>query len=240
MKVCTNCNRQSQDSNVFCPFCAIALDAQNFIDHPHPPAQQPYAYPPTAQQPPQDQPPPYPSQRKIGNPAYLKLGGWLAFSVVVMTIIAVIYLFASFENLLLMPNRFNRLTEFANIYPESMELAVWISFIAEIGGLASGLFAILFLVQIYRQKPYFMRYFQLMAIVNFLYAIFAKLIPSIMVGYEWLTFGTIGGHIASVIEAPLIFFLWTLYYCKSVRVRTYMGSDEYMDKAIFAFFPSLS
>jgi len=174
-------------------------------------------------------------QYQGGNPAYSKLGGWLSFFVIIMIIITAVYLLASIENLLRTPNRFEMLTEFAELYPESMGPAVWISFIAELGGLASGLFAILFLVQIFRRKPNFLRYFQIMVIVNFMYAIFAQLIPSIMVGYEWLMFGSAGAHIASLVYGPLMFFLWPLYYCKSVRVRTYMGSDEYMDKAIFAF-----
>jgi len=195
-------------------------------------------YQPTQNQPPQNpypQQPPFPLHYPGGNPAYLKLGGWFLFCVISMTINAVFYLFGSVERLIIRFNRFEDLTVFASIYPESMELAVWISYIAEIGGLASTLFAILYLVQVYRRKPYFLLYYQLMVIVNVLYAIFAQLIPSLMVGYEWLTFGTASAHISSLIAKPVVFFLWTLYYCKSVRVRTFMGSDEYMDKAIFAF-----
>ncbi|MCL2212444.1 MAG: DUF2569 family protein [Oscillospiraceae bacterium] len=35
--------------------------------------------------------------------------------------------------------------------------------------------------------------------------------------------------------APIGPMLFTLYFCRSVRVRTYMGGTEYMDRAIFAF-----
>jgi hypothetical protein len=37
------------------------------------------------------------------------------------------------------------------------------------------------------------------------------------------------------IGIALGFFLFPLYYCKSVRVRTYMGGDEFKEKAIFAY-----
>jgi hypothetical protein len=33
------------------------------------------------------------------------------------------------------------------------------------------------------------------------------------------------------IGSPVVVVLWHLYFCKSVRLRTYLGSDDYLRKA---------
>lgn len=45
----------------------------------------------------------------------------------------------------------------------------------------------------------------------------------------------VSSMIGSIIGSAIGLLLLTLYYCKSVRVRTYMGNTDYMDKAIIKF-----
>jgi len=121
------------------------------------------------------------------------------------------------------------------LYPDGMETAALITLIAEIAGLLAISLAILYLVDVFRRKPKFLLYYQIYVIVSILYTIFALIVPSSIIGYEHAMYGSMGFHVGNLIWGIMAFFLWTLYYCKSVRVRTYMGSDEYMERAIFAY-----
>lgn len=44
------------------------------------------------------------------------------------------------------------------------------------------------------------------------------------------------GVIRDLIESVIVFALWELYFRKSVRVRVYFGSDEYLKKSLLARF----
>jgi len=120
-------------------------------------------------------------------------------------------------------------------YPEGMETAALISLIVEVIGLVTIPLCVLYLVNIFRRKPNFLLFYQLYVIVTVLYIIFRRIVPSSIIGYEYAIYDPLSAQIGSLVGAIIGFFLWTLYYCKSIRVRTYMGSDEYMDKAIFAY-----
>ena len=88
--------------------------------------------------------------------------------------------------------------------------------------LTASVLSILYAIQVVQRKTLFLRFIQIGYMVNCVSGIFS--IAS--VGVYAIT--TIIGNISG-------FFLATLYYCKSVRVRVYMGTDEYMDKAFFSY-----
>lgn len=43
---------------------------------------------------------------------------------------------------------------------------------------------------------------------------------------------SVGDHFKSLLEALIVFAIWMTYFTKSVRVRTYFGSDEYLKHSI--------
>lgn len=45
---------------------------------------------------------------------------------------------------------------------------------------------------------------------------------------------SLSDHFKSLLESLIIFAIWMAYFTKSVRVRTYFGSDEYLKYSIFA------
>ena len=198
--------------------------------YPNQPSQypnQPYQYPNQVQQ--------HYYQPPLENQKYKSMGGWLLFCVIAMLFSVISDPIISIGNITDDLALLEEIRLSPMIFPEGMETAAWISFAAELGGLLTIVFTILYLVNIFGRKPNFLRYYQLVVIVSILYTVFALMIPSIILGYEYEIYGALSFHISAIVGGIIAFFLWTLYYCKSIRVRTYMGSDEYMEKAIFAY-----
>jgi hypothetical protein len=98
------------------------------------------------------------------------------------------------------------------------------------------LLTVISIIQIFTRNPMFLRTFQMATILGAMSGIFGTIItswddlsdPFIMIGFAI-------GAVIGLFLAVAIYFLFTLYYCKSVRVRVYMGSDEYAENALFAF-----
>ena len=84
-------------------------------------------------------------------------------------------------------------------------------------------------IEIVRRNPYFLRTRQ-WAIVFTALDVIIRMINGILYGFEGFAL-----PLLILQEAIFIFGLLfaMLYYTRSVRVRTYMGSDEYLREAIF-------
>jgi len=113
--------------------------------------------------------------------------------------------------------------------PANFEAAIYMTLTGEIVGLLTIVFTTVFLVQIFTRKSNFLLFYQLNVFALLFYSIFVGLIPNIILDIG-IAFG-IGNIIGNVVHLLLL----TLYFSRSVRVRAYMGSDEYMKKAIFSF-----
>lgn len=89
---------------------------------------------------------------------------------------------------------------------------------------------------IYRRNPIFLRFYQLYSIVMIaLYIILMAVLfvtaNSAGIGNITPTFmGRFVGSLLGVIGSLVIF---TMYFCKSERVRVYMGSSDYLQRAVF-------
>jgi hypothetical protein len=224
MKQCTNCGNQYEDSGVFCKYCGSSSD-NIFETTPQ------QSYPPPPQQ---SYPPPQYQYQQPGADFYNKyhtMGGWLLFFVIaniigvfIDAIVSISGIFDTFEII-------GDMTDSAMGYflPENFETAIYITLTGEIVGLLTIVFTTMFVVQLFKRKPAFLRYYQLNIFALLFYSIFVGLIPNIMLGYD------ISFILGNIVGSVAHFFLLTLYYCRSIRVRTFMGSDEYMEKALFAF-----
>ncbi|MDR2589892.1 MAG: DUF2569 family protein [Oscillospiraceae bacterium] len=169
---------------------------------------------------------------------YRKLGGWLLFFVIINIIAIVVDAFGSIPDVLESIELFAMLGEVnlsAAGLPENFKNALTIALIGEVVGLLTIVFSIIFVVQVFNRKSTFLRFAQLSALAGIFFLIVARLIPNTMVGIDYMGEDYITPAISSLIGSIIGFFIFPLYYCKSIRVRTYMGSDEYMHKAIFAY-----
>jgi len=165
------------------------------------------------------------------NQKYLKLGGFLLLIVIANIIYTVINTGILFAGLIETFDFIGNMESYSWIHP-NFETAVYITLFGELLGLVSEVFTVLFIVYVFQRKPSFLRFQQLAFILSLVYVILVGIIPNAMLDmYDEDFIRNIGTLIGSSIGVVI----FTLYMCKSVRVRTYMGSDEYMSKAVFAF-----
>ncbi len=94
--------------------------------------------------------------------------------------------------------------------------------------------AILMTVQVvftFSKKPQFLLVYQLGSLISLVLSII------FIIFVAGLQIINISSMIPDVIGSAVGLILMTLYYCKSVRVQTYMGNTDYIDKAIIKFRP---
>ena len=89
---------------------------------------------------------------------------------------------------------------------------------------------------IYKRNPVFLRVYQLYSITMIvLYIILMVVLLAIAnaAGIGAYASSYIGAFVGGIIGAAVGVALLTMYFCKSERVRVYMGSSEYMQRAVF-------
>jgi len=194
--------------------------------YPQPPQQQPYQYQPYQQQ-------QYNIQPGLGHPndKYLKLGGWLMVIVIVNIIFTVINFFTLFGELSENMGYISNLDMYRYLHP-NFASACYLTVFGILVGLASEVMTVFFIVYIFKRRPEFLRMQQVALILHIGYMIFVGIIPNAMLDLFDENFAQ---NIGSVVGTCVGFFIFTLYMCRSVRVRTYFGSDEYMSRALFAY-----
>ena len=127
---------------------------------------------------------------------------------------------------------FEDLSLYRDFFPDNFETALYITLIGEIVGLLTIVFTIMFIVQVFKRKSTFLLFHQLSLCAAVFYTICVGIIPNVMLEMFDADFSS---NIGMLVGSIIGFFVFALYMSKSIRVRTYMGSDEYMDKALFAF-----
>jgi uncharacterized protein YxjI/ribosomal protein L40E len=153
---------------------------------------------------------------------YHNLGGWLglvAYSQLAMVVFLVILIIGLFVTL------------FTIIEYLGAGLGVWlviVSLVALAGFALCAFVSIKFFLMIYNKNPRFLRFFELLNIIGV--SIFLAMI--LLTGFSGYLLET-AESIGSIISIAIDFFIWTTYFRKSVRVRTYFGSDEYLRRSIF-------
>ena len=103
-------------------------------------------------------------------------------------------------------------------------------------------FQILFVVAVFRRDHRFLRYMQISMLISLISSIILIIgIPTMLIGVvDAYIIGVAMLGVYAVFGMSLCFsvgyaLLMILYYCKSERVRIYMGGEEFKDKALFAF-----
>jgi hypothetical protein len=241
MKFCSQCGNQSADQAVFCEKCgtrfAVTQSAppqsttayssqtvQQTVTQPV----QPFTLP---NQPVYQQPTGIPQYGTPVAPNYQKMGGWLLFFMILcMVDAAVAIIGVGLLNGLVVVIR-NLISGFGSYYSSTYTAIMVVTIITSLIALGAAALEIVFVVQVFKKKHGFLKLYQICKIVS----IAAVLIGIIAVCIAYKGFHVGSSDISSLIGGIGGIFLMTLYYCKSVRVRTYMGGDQYMKSALFSF-----
>jgi len=158
---------------------------------------------------------------------YHQLGGWLAFfaygqpiGAVGFILIGIIELITTLYGLYYLNQIFGG---FSGVYGISFYI-----FLALLANFAIYtifiVFAFKFHSMVKRKDPRFFRLFENTLIFFFGLSIILYLVT------PYTSFTEI---VSYVISTALVVVIWSLYFSKSVRVRTYFGSDEYLRRSIF-------
>ena len=151
---------------------------------------------------------------------FSRLGGWLLFFVI-SAILSEILIFTTAVRELM------QLARFAGwIAPHVFSVFV----VGQLIVFVSVVLACIGIGQIFSRKPHFLLFDQLGYMIYLLGIIVGTIIPLHLLGAEY-------SLVMPIVQLTLGMLLRTLYFCKSRRVRTYMGHDGYMDKALIKFRP---
>ena len=166
----------------------------------------------------------YPNIKKTPNPLFNKysnLGGWLLFFVV-MNIIAVVI--GVIGILAILPDYLDMVSELSASGDPNHGTPFLLLFIS---GIVQLIIVTIATIMIFRRQRGFLTIIFFDAFLSILAVIFGFVLSSM---YPWYTSG---GDIPNAIYSITINILVVVYFVKSVRVRTYMGSDEYITKGMF-------
>ena len=222
MNQCTNCGNPVDPNTDSCPACGSRINTEQ---NDYPSTQNPYA---------QQPPPSYgqqPQQTLYDNPAYMQIGGWLLVFVI-GGIITTVY------NINLAINTIRDNTEMLNdaffdaVLPDDWKTAINLEIIASFIIFLAAVFQIIFVVQVFQRKKAFLLFEQL-TFITLLFSGIIMIVALNMIGFSEFEENEVSQTIGGTIGYIAGLFLYTLYYSRSVRVRTYMGNDEYLDRALF-------
>ncbi|MDR2355430.1 MAG: DUF2569 family protein [Clostridiales Family XIII bacterium] len=156
------------------------------------------------------------SSADAGAHPYRKLGGWLAFVAyaqpVALCLIAIWYI-----------AQFVQVMRFASFFGA---WAVLLCVLLLAGYGITAVISIKFFLMIRNRDPKFLRFYEWCFLILFCIAVVVCLISLVNFGFD-------AEILRDLISSVISFLIWSTYFRKSVRVRTYFGSDEYLKQSIF-------
>jgi len=176
----------------------------------------PVATDPLAQVPAQPSQPVAQYQSYSSHP-YHRLGGWLGF-IVYGQITAIALMAIAFVVSLIPVLRYVEYLRYLGPLP------IFILIIGFAGYVMTSVFCGKFALMIIKKDARFLRFYELTMIVLCSMSIITIALTGFQAGSESLS---------SLMSSIFGFFVWTAYFRKSVRLRTYMGSDAYLRQSIF-------
>ena len=212
---CKNCNAELLPEARFCPNCGAPCNAPQSDE---PSVEQPTVQPtvpadtlPAYQTPSQPYAPPQ-KPAATGEHPYRQLDGFLMFLSIVFTYVSPIILSVGAIALLIRFFTFGAfgLKAVAYVLLSLIQSGVGIWFSLRVGK------------QIKERKPIFLCTYQQRVLFSIVVSFFVSLVSR-----------GLGSAFASLIGSAVGGLLLNLYFIKSVRVRTYMGTDEYLKQSLF-------
>jgi hypothetical protein len=204
MSYCTSCGAQNPDEPAVCAYCGLPLAETEANTRSQPL-------------------PPAEDYRKIGG--LLLLFMTVSIVAIVVTIVVAVSVNGFFALIHLIAG--SRSWGGENYVGSSSFLSLLIVGAIGLGAVALQLSSI---IQLIKRKPSFLTLYQLYKLLG----IGLLLYLSIDAGLIRKTAANISGFVP-ILVFSIVELIWlTLYFCKSERVRTFMGGHEYMKKALFA------
>lgn len=228
MAFCSNCGAKLEEGARFCPECGTSVEAAPKAGTPVTPASvespqpSPQPTPQQAQQPaPQQAPRPVPQSnvQVDDTQKYKTLGGWLLFFLICWGISAL-------RALLDLVQYLRMIAYFGIGYVQPAFGSILVDLVS-IG------LSVIMIVLIVQRHPKFLRIYQILTIVNVALSLLVIVPLAFTMGSTNAAPVLAAGFAGTVLGGVVGLVLMTMYFCKSVRVRTYMGSAEYLDNALF-------
>jgi hypothetical protein len=174
---------------------------------------------------PQSQPPTYyqqPYADPVRQQGYSTLGGWLLVIVILNAITLIFSFYTTISGI-------GTVFEIAAYGSPLMTFLVAVEQLINIGIITM---TIIFIVKLLTRDSSFLLFEQIGRILGCAVQIYGIIVYVALIGSadEIIT-----SSMSTLIGTAAGFFLFTLYYCRSVRVRTYMGGDEFKRKALFTY-----
>ena len=120
-----------------------------------------------------------------------------------------------------------------HLFPDVLRAAIIVELIGSVASLPIIILQIIFVSSVLNRRPIFLRVEQISYIALFLvqicFAVSVSMAGMFAPGTE--AFELIARPFAAIVGMLLM----TLYYSRSIRVRVYMGSEEFKQKALFTF-----
>lgn len=233
MAFCSNCGARLEEGARFCPECGTSVEVTPKAGTPAG-AESPQPSPQQVQQP-APQPTPQQAQQPASQPAprpvpqsnvqvddtqkYKTLGGWLLFFLICWGISAL-------RALLDLVQYLRMIAYFGIGYVQPAFGSILVDLVS-IG------LSVIMIVLIVQRHPKFLRIYQILTIVNIALSLFVIVPLAFTMGSTNAAPVLAAGFAGTVLGGVVGLVLMTMYFCKSVRVRTYMGSAEYLDNALF-------
>lgn len=240
MAFCSNCGAKLDAGARFCPECGTSVEvtpkagtpagaespqpSPQQVQQPAQPAPQqaPQPTPQQAQQPaPQPAPRPVPQSnvQVDDTQKYKTLGGWLLFFLICWGISAL-------RALLDLVQYLRMIAYFGIGYVQPAFGSILVDLVS-IG------LSVIMIVLIVQRHPKFLRIYQILTIVNIALSLLVTVPLAFSLGSTNAAPVLAAGFAGTVLGGVVGLVLMTMYFCKSVRVRTYMESTEYLDNALF-------
>jgi len=151
--------------------------------------------------------------KKYTHP-YHQLGGWLGF--MAYGLLVAVGLLA-----------ITALISFYTTIQYARYIGAWIVFASIFEMIAYG-FVVLYCIKMFsmilNKNPRFLRFYELTILTTFGISVFAIIVTGFNINSE---------IIGDMLQSIILFLIWSSYFCKSVRVRTYFGTDDYLRQSIF-------
>ena len=153
-----------------------------------------------------------------------KAGGWLLFWIIISILSIIIHSFSFLLGSFFIISLIN-----SSITGDISDIMYYLfNSLATMGFMAAVVFQIIALRKLLKRQSGFLRLTQLFYIIYIASYIFRN------ISYSFDEFlGAFPIIPIDVIVGVIGILIWTLYFCRSKRVKAYMDNEEYMDKALF-------
>lgn len=157
------------------------------------------------------------------NPDYKKLGGWLAFCAYGLLAAGVLIGIGAVSEIFMYMKIAKEFSRYGMPVKDTFQ---WISMLTIVFCGVLIVYCFILSRMIRRRDCRFLHFYEMVMMIGCGIAI-------VLMIYQKMKGAEIAPKdVRSLLSAVIMFVVWTTYFIKSVRVRTYFGSDKYLEKSV--------